>query len=73
MPRLDNTSNHIIEEFELSFDPDDPGNTPPVDLCHECWAYDGWGDTGLEIDHPPYDENDYMCFDCKKPLTTKDN
>lgn len=71
MPRLDNTDRLVIAEFDLDFDPGDPGETPPVDLCWGCYIH--WQNMGLEVDHPPYEDNDYECFGCMDPLNEDDN
>jgi hypothetical protein len=71
MPRLDNSSEQVIEAFYLEFDEDDPGKTPPVDLCANCWVE--WVDTGLEIAHPPYEDWTYYCRDCEQRLTARDD
>lgn len=71
MPRLDNTDNLVIKEFELSFNPDDPGETPPVDLCYKCWII--WEGLVETIDHPPYEDCNYTCTECGCELTKDDN
>jgi hypothetical protein len=32
MPRIDNISREVIEMFQLDFNEEDPGRTPPIDL-----------------------------------------
>ena len=71
MPRLDNSSYIVIEEYHLDFDNDDPGRTPPVDLCADCWC--SWLDAELEIEHPSYDDAVYHCLECGVRLTHNDN
>ncbi len=67
--RLDNTSKEVIAYYELKFNPNDPGETLPVDLCWDCHL--GLPDF-LLIDHPDYRDGKYYCFECKKPLTLMD-
>lgn len=51
----------------------------PLDFCRDCWdeACATYEDNPLaEItvdDHPPYDDTDYKCELCRKPLTEKDD
>lgn len=62
MPRVDNSNEVVIEIYELEFDPDNPGETPPVDLCNECFAF--WVNRDVEIEHPDYGDDRYMCIEC---------
>ena len=73
MPRLDNTNPKVVEYYDLSFDEDDPGDTPLVDLCAYCFAL--WQlYVDIEIAHPDYEDwNDYRCIQCDKRLTAEDN
>lgn len=73
MPRLDNSSGYVIGYFYLTenFNPDDPGDNPPIDLCAHCWMK--WIDTPYEIDHPSYADSDYYCFECRDLLTEADD
>jgi len=72
MPRLDSSDELILEEYGLTFDEDDPALTPVVDLCHDCYDY-GWRGMNMEVDHPPYEEVFYICYDCGKRLTAEDD
>jgi hypothetical protein len=75
MPRLDNSDPEVIGCYDLDYDPDDPGATPPADLCTDCYR-EGWdwpGDVALVIDHPPYAELEYTCLECGAPLTEDDD
>ena len=74
MPRLDNSNPEVIEEYDLRFDPEDPGATEPVDVCMECMM-GFWGDQEFECSHPPYEEQHppYRCRDCGEILTEDDN
>lgn len=71
MPRLDNSNYEVIEVYNLNFDENDPGRTPPVDLCAYCWR--DWVDDNLEIEHPPYTDSEYRCFECDERLTGNDD
>jgi hypothetical protein len=56
-----------------------PGDNNPVDYCRKCWpiAKEKYAGSSLaEItgdDHPPYEDTDYICEKCGKPLTAKDD
>jgi hypothetical protein len=57
--RIDNSDEKVIEYYDLYYDENDPGETPPVDLCALCvhkWPLE------LQIDHPAYDLED-CCMD----------
>jgi hypothetical protein len=71
MPRLDNSDRTVIVNYDLDFDEADPGKTPPVDLCDECGS--PWLNTGLCIDHPDYEDDDYLCAECGRVLGAWDN
>jgi hypothetical protein len=71
MPRLDNSDGIVIEVYGLQFDDDDPGKTPPVDLCSRCAG--SWLNAELFIDHPSYDDDEYRCFECDVILTSDDD
>lgn len=55
----------------------------PLDYCRHCWPPDlsklpnvkladcDYGDDG--DDHPPYNETEYRCETCGKPLTADDD
>lgn len=75
MPRIDNSSDEIIDFFDLDYDPDDPGDTPPVDLCANCWleAIIKNELDGYEIEHPNYEDDYYRCHSCDALLTAMDN
>lgn len=61
----------------------------PVDFCKRCFPseatakkkYGNMGDApdnrgnaySYDEDHPDYDDTDYDCEKCNKPLTSKDN
>jgi len=70
MPRFDPYYAEIQIEFDLEYDPEDPGATDPVDLCMDCAAA---FDEEMTCDHPPYEELDYRCRICGKPLTEEDD
>lgn len=70
MPRLDNSSEIVQVLYNLDFDENDPGLTPPLDLCQRCAT--GWLDHGF-IDHPDYEDDVYNCADCSDVLTDDDN
>ena len=67
--RVDNSDSEVIAYYKLIFNPDDPGETEPVDLCLYCSME--WSGS-LLIDHPDYTENDYLCFECDTKLTRMD-
>jgi hypothetical protein len=71
MPRLDNSHPEVIEYFELDYDPEDPGKTPPVDICLSCYYFGMW--EANTIDHPPYEDGDYKCASCGKKLERADD
>jgi hypothetical protein len=64
-------------------------NSDCIDYCKECFidsqtAEEVWGDIGeaednrgnvFEFDavHPDYEDGDYECHECCKPLTKKDD
>ena len=73
MPRLDNSDVDVIEFYDLAFDEDDPGKTPPIDLCYDCFLYDWGPGLGIEIEHPSYSLDEYRCYTCKEPLTAEDD
>ena len=64
--RLDNSSDVIINHFDLDFDTSDPGATEPVDLCLDCLLL--WMDK-YTIDSPPYNDGEYNCAECGAVLT----
>jgi hypothetical protein len=72
MPRIDE-----IEAIRIGllapedFDKDDPGTSGPFDLCNQC--YDDEACFGQDVDHPPYQEEEYNCDLCNKPLEQIDN
>lgn len=70
MPRLDNGNQQVINAFELVYDPEDPGDTPPIDLCDHCAR--AWNDA-LFCEHPRYEDIDRRCFECGDALTEYDN
>lgn len=70
MARLDNSSEFVVEYFDLDFDPDDPGKTGPIDLCKICARS---FDPSLEIEHPPYEDWDKACAICGNELIEDDN
>lgn len=73
MPRLDNSHQEVIEWFGLNFDPEDPGATPPVDVCADC-AEGMWEPEQAGVDHPPYEEEGgYICCECGVELTGDDD
>ena len=79
MPRIDNSidANLVIirawgqRQFRIvSFDPDDPGRTPPIDVCQSCQ-----GEFQLvgDVEHPPYVDGAYHCAICQVLLTIDDD
>ena len=81
MPRIDNSIDMNLRivrawgarQFRIvSFDPDDPGRTPPIDVCQSCQ-----GEFQLvgDADHPSYAEacSEYRCAICQAPLTADDD
>ena len=74
MPRLDNSNPKnldILREWGEKrwlkvepFDDDDPGATPPMDVCRSCFE-DLFSDIddGL-VAHPPYGDGDHRCTIC---------
>lgn len=77
MPRLDNTSGYVVGYFYLNenFNPDDPGDNPPIDFCADCWLKEVISNNMecYEVEHPPYIEGDYSCFECAVHLTAEDD
>ena len=77
MPRIDNTNPKVIKMFKLEFDKKDPGKTQPVDLCWSCFVADGFVTGELDVDHPPYEDEDghwrRRCKVCNEPLSEVDN
>jgi hypothetical protein len=73
MPRLDNGAPEVINFYEYDHNPDDPGATPPVDVCCDCMA-ELW-EGADEVSHPPYEDQypAYRCYDCGRPLLEEDN
>lgn len=81
MPRLDNgDERNILIAMEWNdawqgvlFDPEDPGATPPLDVCWYCWREFMRHDEG-KTEHPPYDELEaYWCALCGELLTADDD
>jgi len=73
MPRLDNSDELVIYDFELNFDPDDPGATNPVDICNVCEWQIGLGTYPVIFYHPPYEDGEYYCAICKARLADCDD
>lgn len=71
MPRLDNSNCDVLEVYGLEFDPNDPGKTPPVDLCDDC--SNSWLNANIFIDHPEYGNDIYICTECGTILTSFDD
>lgn len=76
--RIDNTDAGVIGLLELNsrpgFDLEDPGTIEPVDLCQDC-AHELFEPPllgELEIDHPPYTDDGYTCFQCNQRLDDAD-
>jgi len=69
MPRLDNTTETVIEEFGL-LNVNDPD---PVDLCWFCYEADGWECKEYDIDHPSYEDGVCSCHICGRKLTVEDD
>lgn len=81
MPRLDNSNPHnlaVLQEWggvrwdDVAFDPEDPGDMPPMDVCSHCLEeYFPWEDGAVE--HPPYDSLRYTCAVCADELGEDDD
>lgn len=71
MPRIDNSDETVIEAYELDFDEEDPGKTPPVDLCLNCYC--AWLNADLKIEHSDYRDDRYYCIECGIRLIEEDN
>lgn len=73
MPRLDNSSEDVVEYFKLDFNPEDPGATEPIDVCQDC--FEGDLDELPTCEHPPYDEQwpRYTCYWCGAKLEDYDD
>jgi len=81
MPRLDNSDPRNLEVLQEwgdrhwlneKFDPRDPGDTSPMDVCLNCMReYFPWEDG--RVDHPPYLDDDYTCAVCQNPLYEEDD
>ena len=62
-------------------DPTDPGQgwNEHIDYCRQHYptlagARAQWGDeVDMDNEHPPYDNDEYLCETCDKPLTERDN
>lgn len=77
MPRISYVTN---EDFISGKDTDSPENEN-VDLCRRCWPRrrkvvpqgldEEWISEGE--DHPEYDDTDYTCAICGKPLGAWDD
>ena len=74
MPRLDNGNPknlEILREWGEKrwlkvepFDDNDPGATPPMDVCDDCYVkYFLHIDDGA-VAHPSYGDDDYRCAIC---------
>ena len=81
MPRIENSQGHIdvVNQaiFKMwgpaarhdvnDFNEEDPGRTPPIDLCKWCFldlVRGNYIDKDDEIDHPDYDDTIYQCVVC---------
>ena len=79
MPRLDNSNKHnlsILKEWgenhwlKAEFDPDNPGEMLPMDVCLYCYAeYHLIGD----VEHPSYEDDHYTCAICQRRLDEDDD
>lgn len=81
MPRVENRGDNVARWCEQT----DNGSSTH-DLCERC-AGDGdldsvlptyhtgepVGEWGGNVEHPPYENDDYTCFLCDKSLTEWDN
>jgi len=86
MPRIDNSQGVIdvvnqaifemwgpgVEHFREDFNEDDPGDTPPIDLCRRCFEdlmrNDYINTECDELDHPDYGDAVYQCVVCGEIL-----
>lgn len=71
MPRVDNSNPVVQKDFDFIFNPNDPGATPTIDLCFDCWLYLYPGVHTVE--HPPYEYDHYVCHECGVVLTAEDD
>jgi len=72
--RLDNSNQEVISYYDLTFNPEDPGAAPPIDLCRSCWENIWGGREDVLCDHPPYEEvGPYECYECEAGLGENDN
>lgn len=81
MPRLDNSDARnlsVLREWggrswaNIQFNPDDPGDMPPMDVCRHCHYEYCRHDDGL-VAHPLYDGEGYHCAICMNELTEEDD
>lgn len=81
MPRLDNSDPknlEILREWgerrwqHIEFDPNDPGDMPPMDVCWSCHRRYFPHDGGM-VAHPLYDGEGYTCTCCQAELTSDDD
>ena len=91
MPRIDNSQCYIdivnqeildmwgpsAKHFLDDFCEEDPGKTPPIDLCQECFdglVFEGYVQRHSdEIDHPDYDDAIYQCVVCGEILEQEED
>ena len=95
MPRIDNSQpytdvvNQAIldmwgstKNFRPDFNYEDPGDTPPIDLCRLCFndmVEENYIDEYDALDHPPYGDPElledmvYQCAVCGEILTEEDD
>jgi len=78
MSRLDNSNPECLEILRecgekrwlkvKPFDDDDPGATPPMDVCRDCLHRHFVGIDYGEAEHPSYSDSDYRCAICGREL-----
>jgi hypothetical protein len=80
---MDNSDPHVLAtvngfrgdrgEKPIIFFVTDPGMTPPIDICWNCW-FEIFDCQGGDVEHPPYDEDDERrCALCLDRLTYDDD
>ena len=79
--RLDNSDSRnlkVLQEWgerrwlTVVFDPDDPGDMPPMDVCAYCLeVYFPWEEGAVQ--HPDYEDREYLCALCQRILDPVDD
>jgi len=63
--RLDINNPETIEKLDSNIVQDANANDNPVDLCINCYIIGVFTD---DVDHPPYDDDVYLCAICGATL-----